>query len=35
VKDLGEKLKTEKSFKEFGYELKKDLVNVYKNKNKN
>ena len=33
VKDLGDQLKTEKSFKDFGYVLKRDLVNVYRNKN--
>ena len=33
VKELGDKLKSEKAFKDFGYVLKRDLVNVYKNKN--
>lgn len=32
IKELAEQLKKDESFKKYGYVLKQDLVNVYKNK---
>jgi hypothetical protein len=34
IKELGDQLKNDKSYMQFGYVVKQDLINVYK-KNKN
>ena len=35
IKDLGDQLKNDKSYKQFGYVVKQDLINVYKKNKEN
>lgn len=35
MKDLGDQLKNDKSYKQFGYVVKQDLINVYKKNKEN
>ena len=35
IKQLGDQLKNDKSYKQFGYVVKQDLINVYKKSKEN